>query len=41
MKISRSEKFHFGDSLNIIQDETESTLDQIEVVIRKWKNLKL
>ena len=26
-----SEKFHFGDSSNLMQDDTESTLDQIEV----------
>ena len=30
-KISRSERFHIGDSLNIMQNEIESTLDQIEV----------
>ena len=35
MKISRSEKIDFGDWLNLIQDGVESTLDQIEVNIRK------
>ena len=34
-KRSRSEEFHFGDSLNLMQDEIESTLDQIELNIRK------
>ena len=34
-EISRSEEFHFGDFLNLMQDEIESNLDQIELNIGK------
>ena len=33
--VSRSEEFHFGDSLNLVQYENQSTLDQIELNIGK------
>ena len=32
-KVPRSEKFYFGDSLNLMQDDFESNLNGIEVSI--------
>ena len=34
-KTSRSERFYFGDSLNLMQDKIKPTLYQIEVNIEK------
>ena len=39
-KISKSEKFHFSDSLNLMQDEIESNLDQIKVSIENAINME-
>ena len=34
LKISTSERFHIADSSNLMQDEIESTPDQIEVTLK-------
>ena len=33
------EEFHFGDSLNLMQDEIESTLDHVELKMEKLEFL--
>ena len=35
LQISKSEEFHCGDSLNLMPDVIDSTLDQIEINIAK------